>query len=1015
MNETCKNLINVFQNPHTDYGPVVMWFWNDYITKDGITFQLEKFREENITEFFIHPAVGFAVEYLSDHYMELIQFVVQEAKRLGMHYWIYDEYEYPSGTAGGILCRDYPQYRQKELYVEDRRVAPGDRVTFGRPGKFLGATIVLEHDDRNEVIDVSGKCRVTIHGDYTEVSYWYEESALIGRVLFFFSEVNMSLLPSGLLRSHCDCIPGYVDMMNYEAVGKYIELTHERYKQFIGDEFGKTVRGVFTDEPTTLRHFDYTVDGPWSDNFDDEFRKDHGYSMIPWLYLVWDIAPKSEAEIKAIRDYRHTVKRLYLTNFCQQYSNWCTENNLLFTGHYGGEEVIKGHIEQGDMLEALMPMHVPGMDTVSSANTIGHKKFNIAPKFPSSAAKFNGANRVLAETFTISGWQTRFTDMKRVVNRLMLLGVNWIQYMGASYNIGSTHKNLPYGCAPCHGYQNTLFPFYHKLGDYIASFSALSAHTVPDASVLMFLPLQQAVQERYEIQKGKFGDDGLMDMLPNACLLDTVNALIAEQIGFDLYSEGMTDGISVFDGYVEIKGYRYDTVLFPRMKFVNSQTKALIEQLKAHHVKTVFLYELPGVETDNGKRFDAGYRMQPCNPALNLSRDGNAYLINPTEGPIDINMHRCALQTVIGRKYLNICADEGVFLTKRTCDDADVYFLCNDNAEAADAIFDALPGMRILDANTRAEASYTVKNGRVSLTLDGLEMLAIVCGKEGELPVTTAAAATEQKTVKLAGPYDFTTADGNCLPLDYEMYDPESGLWDPCRFTYFSDRRHVQPVSPYHIRSRVQIDHLPESVVLNAEITRVTAIKINGAALPFCRNIRRWSSADYTVEIGHLLHPGENIIEVEGTTNPIPLIDRPPYLYLAGDFGVSADKHLVQPSHKLAAGGWEQAGYPYFCGTGIYKTSFTAEEGFRKAVLTVNTKDIATIFVNGKPAGEKLWVADKTDITDLLHSGENTIEVRITSTRANMFAAEWYPHAPYLSMTRTENGVLKPMEILYER
>ena len=137
-------------------------------------------------------------------------------------------------------------------------------------------------------------------------------------------------------------------------------------------------------------------------------------------------------------------------------------------------------------------------------------------------------------------------------------------------------------------------------------------------------------------------------------------------------------------------------------------------------------------------------------------------------------------------------------------------------------------------------------------------------------------------------------------------------------------------------------------------------------------------------------------------------------MYLAGDFGVSENKHLVQPSHKLAAGGWEQAGYPYFCGTGIYKTVFTAEEGFRKAVLTVHTKDIATIFVNGKSAGEKLWAADKTDITKLLQPGENTIEVQITSTRANMFAAEWYPHAPYLSMTRTENGILEPMEICFE-
>ncbi len=1010
MNESCKKLIETFRNPHTDYGPVVMWFWNDYITKEGITFQLEKFREENITDFFIHPAVGFSVEYLSDHYMELIRFVVQEAKRLGMHYWIYDEYEYPSGTAGGILCRDYPQYRQKEIHVEDRRVAPCDRVTFARPGKFLGASLVLEQEDRNLVTDITDQCRVSIHGDYTEISYWYQDSALIGRALFFFSEVNMSLLPSGLLRSHSDCIPGYVDMMNYDAVGKYFELTHERYKQFIGEEFGKTVRGVFTDEPTTMRHFDYTVDGPWSDHFDEEFQKDHGYSMIPWLYLVWDIAPKSEAEIKAIRDYRHTVKRLYLTNFCKQYSNWCSENNLLFTGHYGGEEVLKGHIEQGDILEALMPMHVPGMDTVSSATTIGHKKFNIAPKLPSAAAKFNGANRVLAETFTISGWQTRFTDMKRVVNRLMLLGVNWIQYMGASYNIGSTHKNLPYGCAPCHGYQNTLFPFYHKLGSYIASFSALSAQTVPDASVLMFLPLQQAVQERYEIQKGKFGDGDLMDMLPNACLIDTVNALIAEQIGFDLYSEGMIDGISVYDGYVEIKGYRYDTVLFPRMKFVNTQTKALITQLQSHGVKTVFLYELPGVETDTGKAFDAGYRMQSGSTAHDLRTDGSAYLLVPR----DLQDLRCALQSVIGGKYLNICAGEGVFLTKRSCEDADVYFLCNDNAEPAAACFDALPGMRILDANTKEEAAYTVENGRVSLTLDGLEMLAIVCSGEGRLPVTTAPAAAGQTTIKLEGPYDFTAADGNYLPLDYEMYDPERGLWDPCRFTFFSDHMHLRPDSPYRIRARVQIGRLPESMILNAEITRVKSIKVNGTALPFGRNVHRWSSADYTTEIRHLLHLGENIIEVEGTTNPIPMIDRPPYLYLAGDFGVDAQKQITAPNHSLSAGGWEQAGYPYFCGTGIYKTCFTVDDDFRRVFLTVHTKDIAKIFVNGVPAGEKLWAADKTDITSHVKPGINALEIRIISTRANMFAAEWYPHAPHLSMTRTENGVLEPMEICCE-
>ena len=1012
-----KKLIQEFQNPHHDYGPVVMWFWNDFITEDGITFQMEKFKEQGIVNFYIHPACGFAIEYLSDRFFELIQHVVREAKRLGMYYWIYDEYEYPSGSAGGTLCRDYPQYRQKEIRVEDHTVWPHDRVTFARPGEFLGAQLVLEQEDRNIVTDVTDQCQVTKHGDYTEVSFWYQHASISGRVLFFFNEVNLSLLPSGMLRSHCECYPGYVDMMSYEAVGKFIELTHERYKHFIGDEFGKTVRGVFTDEPTTLRHFDGTIaTGAWSDTFDEEFQKDHGYSMIPWLYLLWDISPKQQEEYKVIHDYRATIKRLYFTNFLDQYSKWCADNNLLFTGHFGGEEAIMAYVAQGDFLEGLTKFHMPGMDSIVSSQNIKQRQFNIAAKLPSSAAKYNGSDRVLCETFSGSGWYMRFSDMKRIVNRLMLLGVNWIQYMGAFYTIGGSAKNFPYGYAPSHGYQNPFFPYYHKLGEHIASFSALSANTKPDSSVMLFLPVEQANIDRWWLQKGKYDDGQLFKSRDNACLLETVNALVAEGIGFDLFSENLTDNVTVHDGWVEAYGYRYDVAIFSAMKFTNAKTRALIEQMRLHNVKMIFLYDLPTVETDSGETYDNGLRMMPYDAALDLSSDGNSYLINPKASPLNFAIHRSALQAVIGTRHLNFIGDEGVLISKRSNADSEVWFLCNDNDTAADVVFDALPGMQILDPTTRKEAVYTVADGRVSLRLEGYEMLAIVRSKEGgELPTTTAPAATERTSVKLEGPYNFTPADGNYLPLDYEMYDPSTGLWDPCRFLYFSDHMHLAVGQAYRIRSRVQIAHLPESVKINAEVTRVTKISVNGTVLDAKTNLRRWSSNDHTSEIGHLLHVGENIIEIEGNATHIPIIDRPPYVYLSGDFGLDAEKRLVAPNHNLQPGDWAELGYPYFCGVGVYKTRFTAEEGFRKASVTLNTKDIAKVYVNGAYAGQKLWVADETDISDLLQPGENEIEVQITAPRANMFAAEWYPHAPHYSMTKTENGILAPMEIHYDR
>lgn len=40
-----------------------------------------------------------------------------------------------------------------------------------------------------------------------------------------------------------------VDTLSKEAIDKFIEITHERYKEVVGDDFGETVPAIFTDEP----------------------------------------------------------------------------------------------------------------------------------------------------------------------------------------------------------------------------------------------------------------------------------------------------------------------------------------------------------------------------------------------------------------------------------------------------------------------------------------------------------------------------------------------------------------------------------------------------------------------------------------------------------------------------------------------------------------------------------------------------------------------------------------------
>src|SRR5690606_28013181 len=42
--------------------------------------------------------------------------------------------------------------------------------------------------------------------------------------------------------------PPAADLMNPDAVAKFIEITHEAYRRHIGDHFGRTVIAMFTDE-----------------------------------------------------------------------------------------------------------------------------------------------------------------------------------------------------------------------------------------------------------------------------------------------------------------------------------------------------------------------------------------------------------------------------------------------------------------------------------------------------------------------------------------------------------------------------------------------------------------------------------------------------------------------------------------------------------------------------------------------------------------------------------------------
>lgn len=71
-------------------------------------------------------------------------------------------------------------------------------------------------------------------------------------------------------------------------------------------------------------------------------------------------------------------------------------------------------------------------------------------------------------------------------------------------------------------------------------------------------------------------------------------------------------------------------------------------------------------------------------------------------------------------------------------------------------------------------------------------------------------------------------------------------------------------------------------------------------------------------------------------------------------------------------------------GSGVYTTTFTAPAAQKRIVLDLgNVGSVATVKVNGVDAGTVLMAPYTVDVTKLLHTGENTLEVTVTNTLYN--------------------------------
>jgi hypothetical protein len=321
-------LAKLFANPPSAYRAAPFWAWNARIEPDECRRQIRLMREMGMGGFFMHSRVGLDTAYLSDEWFRCVDACVDEAEKLDMQAWLYDEDRWPSGAAGGLVTADR-QHRLRGLVLQ-RGLAPSELAALDDVVAVFAARLG-EGDTLLAARRLALGARVPKKGQpkaraKKAFALAADETLLVFRVAL--------QKPSAWYNGAT-----YLDVLNPAAVRAFLKTTHEAYRKRYADRFGKRIPGIFTDEPNYGGIFGHNVQTelglpgmPWTAGLPQAFRKRHGYDLLahlPTLFLA-----KGDNQPQPVRHhYVDTIAWMFAENFARPVGEWCERHNLQFTGH----------------------------------------------------------------------------------------------------------------------------------------------------------------------------------------------------------------------------------------------------------------------------------------------------------------------------------------------------------------------------------------------------------------------------------------------------------------------------------------------------------------------------------------------------------------------------------------------------------------------------------------------------------------------------------------------------------
>lgn len=985
-----KNIINKIEQDMPSYKSIPFWSWNDKLEETELRKQIQEMHELDMGGFFMHARGGLETEYLSEDWFDCIRVCMDEAKKLGMQAWSYDENGWPSGFAGGALLKDKKnlamamEYKFGPFPEEDENIIAVYKKM--QDGSFVWITQNEQPETSTEKNLTQNQVTDAVQKASSNVDETQNASSEAEQYLILYKRYDKS----------------YVDTLNPEVTEQFIKATHELYQaKLAAEDFGtgKVMPGFFTDEPQY-----YRWGNSYSDTLPEQFEKAYGYSIFEKLPAVFFDFEGAE---KFRYDYYYLTHKLFINNFIKKIYEWCEENNVELTGHAVEETSLDWQMTcAGGVMPFYQYEHIPGIDYLGRGIAD-----DIAPKQLGSACAQLGRKKAISEMFGCCGWDVSPRELKRIAEVQYVNGVNLMcQHLYPYSERGQRKRDYPL-------HYSTHNPWSSKMKEfnsYFARLGAALAQGTEYAPILVIHPIHGAYCKYKKYQ------NTLTEIEHHFFALSRL--LGENQIPYHYGDEWMMEDMAKVEGdRIQIGCCTYEAVIVP---FTYSLDKSTCELLKTYMENggKVWLYQ--GVP----ERVDGEVAELPWLHST-VSLDEMKVLR-------DVVMEKEGNNVSQLRKMTRLLDETG---EKR------LVYITNIREEELENITVTLPAGNWASYCMLTKELQPIcgveEDGKVKLTLsftDGesyvfvseeAELDAKVCDSIDEKQISVHmesdsnnANESEVQNTCIPVPNVVTLARPveNCLTLDTAALSKDGVEYEePLAIVGIRDNLlREQYEGDIYLKFTYQVEDIPTKLRFAIE-PMYDQVWVNGTEVVPDKEKYWFDKSFATADIAALTKQGMNEIVVkvyhkqrdyvyyvlhgdgditEALRNCLSFDVEIESMYLLGEFGLRCDGTftererrsvtyegefvLVKQPETVSSYDVVRSGFPFYAGEMPLTFSYEYSKGLPTVLYLDGRFATAEVTVNDLAAGTMLF-KNKMDLADFLQEGENTITVTLCNSMRN--------------------------------